>query len=80
MVKKNTNLNNLTSDIIFLLNNYEFNEKKLIAFISSIYKTSVDVNFYSVLLKRADQFMYTKDSDYSKNLDKLSNHLIKISK
>tara|TARA_Y100000741_G_C18261811_1_gene560763 strand:+ start:3163 stop:4698 length:1536 start_codon:yes stop_codon:yes gene_type:complete len=80
MVKKNINLNNLPSDIIFLLNNYDFNETNLVAYISSIYKTSIDVNFYSVLLKRATQYMYTKDSDYSKNLDKLSNYLIQISK
>ncbi len=77
MVKKNINLNELPNDIIFLMNNYKYKKQNLIAYISSIYKTSIDVNFYSVLLKRTSQFMYSKDSDYSKNLDKLSNHLIK---
>ena len=76
MVKKVNNINFISNDISYLLNNYKYEKKHLISYVSSIYKNSIDVNFYSVLIRRSSQFMYNKDSDYNKNLEKLSLYLI----
>ena len=75
MVLRNKNLFNLKKDIKFLVESYSYNEGALISFISAIYNTGVNVNFYSDLLQKKKAYK-TSSSSFDQQIHKLSRYVI----
>lgn len=76
MVKKVTNLNELSYDISQLLKNYEFQETCVIKYIAATLSESIPINFYSTLLSRENVVTIESNDTWDTEINKLSNYTL----
>ena len=76
MVKRAGDYSILSESINFIISHYKYDEEALLAFIFSIMKTSVPVDFYTTLLKRKGQFEFSENPNYNNEIIKLGDFTI----
>ena len=80
MVRKITNLNTLSENIVDLIKNFHFDEKALIDYIAAVMSRSVPIDFYTTVLGRKAQLSLEGNSDRERAIRELAKYTMSILK
>lgn len=80
MVKNINNIKSIYTEIVNLENNYNYNNDEITKLINALISNSINIDFYSVLLKRNLYYNLSKSSKekYQNDLNKFLSKIIKI--
>jgi CDP-glycerol glycerophosphotransferase (TagB/SpsB family) len=77
MVRRCVDLRNLQLIIRQAIQEYEYNESALLAYVCAVLDTSVGINLYSVLLGKSSVHV-DRPSNYSSEIEKLSEYVVEL--